>query len=86
MAKANKLDLEEVDYNKAKESSEYLKVNPLNKIPSFEGSDGYILTEAMAIAIYGKLATPPRHLAQMSHFCMMRHIINSQLSLSEDTC
>ncbi|MCJ1382907.1 hypothetical protein MMC17_006020 [Xylographa soralifera] len=53
VAKANKLDLEIVDTEPAKGvPAEYLKINPLGKIPSFEGADGYVLTEAIAIAIY----------------------------------
>jgi elongation factor 1-gamma len=52
VAKANKLDLEIVDATSVKDTPEYLKINPLNKVPSFEGSDGYVLTECMAIAIY----------------------------------
>ena len=59
VAKANKLDLELVE--RTPESpfpAEYAKLNPLNKIPSFEGSDGYILTECIAIAIYSTLSLP----------------------------
>ncbi|MCJ1282992.1 hypothetical protein MMC26_002319 [Xylographa opegraphella] len=53
VAKANKLDLEIVETEPAKGvPAEYLKINPLGKIPSFEGADGYVLTEAIAIAIY----------------------------------
>lgn len=33
-------------------STEYLKLNKLGKVPTFEGSDGYVLSECMAIAIY----------------------------------
>ncbi|KAL2819653.1 glutathione S-transferase [Aspergillus cavernicola] len=31
---------------------EYLQLNPLGKIPTFVGSDGYVLTESIAIAVY----------------------------------
>ena len=56
MAKANKLDLELVEKTPEKPfPAEYAKINPLNKIPSFEGSDGYVLTESIAIAIYSML-------------------------------
>ena len=33
-------------------SADYLKLNKLGKVPTFEGADGYILTEVIAIAIY----------------------------------
>ena len=53
VAKANKLELEIVDTVPANGvPAEYLKLNPLGKVPSFEGADGYVLTEAIAIAIY----------------------------------
>ncbi|MCJ1476905.1 hypothetical protein MMC13_005574 [Lambiella insularis] len=53
VAKANKLDLEIVHTVPGKaEPAEYLKINPLGQIPSFEGADGYVLTECIAIAIY----------------------------------
>lgn len=53
VAKANGLDLEIVHTKPPSELPEdYLKINPLGKIPSFVGADGYELTEAIAIAIY----------------------------------
>ena len=55
VAKANNLDLEIVPTVPGKDiTTDYLKLNKLGKIPTFEGEDGYILTESMAIAIYGK--------------------------------
>jgi elongation factor 1-gamma len=59
VAKANGLDLElvptEGDSSAAfNQSSEYLKLNPLGKIPTFAGANGFVLTEAIAIAIYGE--------------------------------
>ncbi|KAL6237507.1 hypothetical protein BDW75DRAFT_228692 [Aspergillus navahoensis] len=33
-------------------SAEYRQLNPLGKIPTFVGADGYILTESVAIALY----------------------------------
>lgn len=39
-------------------STDYLKLNKLGKIPTFEGQDGYVLTEAMAIAIYSEYTMP----------------------------
>lgn len=38
------------EFNK---SAEYQKLNPLGKIPTFVGANGFVLTEAIAIAIYG---------------------------------
>ncbi|KAF2462024.1 hypothetical protein BDY21DRAFT_330290 [Lineolata rhizophorae] len=53
VAKANNLDLEVVHTEPAKGvSTDYLKLNKLGKVPTFEGADGYILTECIAIAIY----------------------------------
>ncbi|EGP90132.1 unnamed protein product [Zymoseptoria tritici ST99CH_1A5] len=53
VAKANGLDIELVNENPADGlSADYLKINPLAQIPTFEGQDGYILTESVAIAIY----------------------------------
>lgn len=54
MAKQDNLVLEEVETIPGTGiSSDYLKINKLGKVPSFVGSDGYVLTEAIAIAIYG---------------------------------
>jgi hypothetical protein len=84
VAKANGLDLEVVDATETKQSPEYLKINPLAKIPSFEGADGYVLTECIAIAIYGTPSSPfespheqPLCLEDETHYQL-------QLSLSED--
>lgn len=58
VAKANGLDLEIVHTKPPSELPEdYLKINPLGKIPSFVGADGYELTEAIAIAIYSMRST-----------------------------
>jgi elongation factor 1-gamma len=59
-AKANELDLELIqadnnvnaEFNK---SAEYRKLNPQGKIPTFVGANGFVLTEAIAIAIYDDL-------------------------------
>ena len=34
-------------------SAEYTKLSPLGKVPAFEGANGYTLSEAIAIAVYG---------------------------------
>ncbi|KAF2843664.1 hypothetical protein M501DRAFT_926084 [Patellaria atrata CBS 101060] len=53
VAKANGLDLELVHTEPAVGVSlDYKKLNKLGLVPTFEGSDGYILTEAIAIAVY----------------------------------
>lgn len=65
VAKANGLDLDLVHTEPAKGvSTEYLKLNKLGKIPTFEGEDGYVLTEAMAIAIYSEYITALLHPSQ----------------------
>lgn len=35
-------------------STEYLKLNRLGKVPTFEGADGFVLSETIAIAVYRK--------------------------------
>nr|ACI31323.1 StcT [Aspergillus ochraceoroseus] len=53
VAKANNLALEVKTITSSTEApEEYLQVNPLGKIPTFVGSDGYVLTESIAIAVY----------------------------------
>ncbi|PSS02452.1 hypothetical protein BD289DRAFT_449745 [Coniella lustricola] len=52
VAKANDLDLEIVETDVTKPTAEYLKLNKLGKVPTFQGEDGYTLYESMAIAIY----------------------------------
>lgn len=55
-AKANSLELEVVHTEPAKGvSDDYKKLNKLGKVPTFEGADGYVLIEAMAIAVYSEL-------------------------------
>ncbi|KAF2197154.1 eEF1-gamma domain-containing protein [Delitschia confertaspora ATCC 74209] len=53
VAKENGLDIEFVHTEPAKGvPAEYLKLNKLGKVPTFEGADGYVLTECIAIAVY----------------------------------
>ncbi|KIW96849.1 uncharacterized protein Z519_02240 [Cladophialophora bantiana CBS 173.52] len=52
VAKENKLDIELVETLTPITDPEYLKLNPLARIPTFVDSNGFILTESMAIAIY----------------------------------
>lgn len=59
VAKENGLDLEQVTVEPEKGlSDDYLKLNPLGKVPTFEGSDGYVLTECIAIAVYRTQCLP----------------------------
>ncbi|RFU35819.1 hypothetical protein B7463_g434, partial [Scytalidium lignicola] len=52
-AKTNNLDLEIVNTQYVNGADpEYLKINPLSKIPTFVGADGFTLYESIAIAIY----------------------------------
>lgn len=52
VAKANGLDLETVEVDTKNPTPAFLEANPLSKVPAFVGTDGYVLTESMAIAIY----------------------------------
>lgn len=38
-------------------SDDYRKLNKLGRVPTFQGSDGYVLSEVIAIAIYRKRIT-----------------------------
>ncbi|KAL2432501.1 Elongation factor 1-gamma 2 [Exophiala dermatitidis] len=52
VAKENNLDIELVETRPPNVDTEYLKLNPLGRIPTFVGSNGFVLTESIAIAIY----------------------------------
>ncbi|KAI9830975.1 MAG: hypothetical protein M1826_004092 [Phylliscum demangeonii] len=53
VAKLYGLDIELVDpRTEDGMSEEYLKINPLGKVPTFVGADGFVLTESIAIAVY----------------------------------
>ncbi|KAK4152926.1 hypothetical protein C8A00DRAFT_44059 [Chaetomidium leptoderma] len=52
VAKANSLELQEVDTDTTKPTEDFLKANPLHKVPTFVGADGFVLTECIAIAVY----------------------------------
>ena len=68
VAKANKIDLDVVTVDTANPPAEYLAYNKLGKVPTFVGSDGYVLSECIAIAIYSRSTpgnrAPPIRLAQ----------------------
>ena len=60
VAKANNIKLDLVHTEPAKGvSTDYLKLNRLGKVPTFEGSDGYVLSECIAIAIYRECISYP---------------------------
>jgi len=52
VAKENNLDVELVETRPPNVDTEYLKLNPLARVPTFVGANGFILTESIAIAIY----------------------------------
>ncbi|KIW19990.1 hypothetical protein PV08_00565 [Exophiala spinifera] len=52
LAKNANLDIEFVEVRPPKVDAAYLKLNPLGRVPTFVGRDGFVLTEVMAIAIY----------------------------------
>ncbi|KAI9741927.1 MAG: hypothetical protein M1834_000316 [Cirrosporium novae-zelandiae] len=53
VAKENGLDLEIVKTAPAEGvDAEYRKLNPLGKVPTFVGANGFLLTECIAIAVY----------------------------------
>ena len=60
IAKAQGVKLDIV-YAEAKVNPEgfekLIEINPLGQVPVFVGSDGYVLTECMAIALYSE--SPP---------------------------
>ncbi|CBF80147.1 STCT_EMENI Putative sterigmatocystin biosynthesis protein stcT [Aspergillus nidulans FGSC A4] len=58
IAKANNLPLKIKTITSFKDATEeYLQLNPLGKIPTFVGADGYVLTESIAIALYDSNTT-----------------------------
>lgn len=63
VAKANNLDIELVETIPATAPAEYKNINKLGKIPTFVGADGFVLTEAIAIYVYGMLFVPDLHFA-----------------------
>jgi hypothetical protein len=62
-------------------SADYLKLNKLGKVPTFEGADGFVLSECIAIAVYCEYPAISVYFACNK---MMNIII--QLSLSENYC
>ena len=89
VAKANGLDLDVVNVDFDNITEEHRKANKQGKVPTFIGSDGFVLTECIALAIYstfcsksclfvasGMSSLPPK---MMKKFYF-------QLSLSEQLC
>jgi elongation factor 1-gamma len=59
LAKENGLDIETVlEDTGSGVSQDYLKLNPLGKVPTFQGEDGFVLSECIAIAIYRESYCP----------------------------
>ena len=58
VAKENNLDIELVETRPPNVDTDYLKLNPLGRIPTFVSPNGFILTESIAIAIYCEFAKP----------------------------
>lgn len=52
VAKANGLDLDVVHIDFSNITEEHRKANKQGKVPTFIGSDGFVLTECIALAIY----------------------------------
>lgn len=90
MAKANDVDLEIVEVDTASPSADYLKINKLGKVPTFEGEDGYVLYECMAIAIYSGFlpfllarVLPHNFYCNVMSFAFQKALL---LSLTEQSC
>lgn len=79
-AKANGLDLEVVETVGGKTP---LEINPLGKIPAFVGANGFVLTEAIAIAIYSTFFAPHLNFLFCSCSCLTSLYDDYLLSLSE---
>jgi glutathione S-transferase len=71
-------------------SAEYRKLNAQGKIPTFVGANGFVLTESIAIAIYGTfdlLFQYSRLLPWSADYSMMMCIFYTfSLSLAEIYC
>ena len=80
LAKANNLDIEIIETVPPTKELEYLKLHPLDKVPTFVGANDWVLTEVMAISIY---CTSIFLLQPQSS--RMRDIITFQLSLSDNS-
>lgn len=52
VAKANGLDLDVVNIDFSNITEEHRAANKQGKVPTFIGSDGFVLTECIALAIY----------------------------------
>ena len=84
VANANniKLDLvKTIPHENIGVDDDYKLLNKLGKIPTFVGSDGYVLTECIAIAIYRESIHFLYYKSAI--FYMMKNLHHFQLSLSE---
>ena len=64
LAKANNLDIEIIETVPPTKDLEYLKLHPLDKVPTFVGANDWILTEVMAVSIYCKSALSATNLSK----------------------
>jgi elongation factor 1-gamma len=74
VAKENNLDIEIVETRPPVQDLEYFKLNPLGRVPTFVGANGYILTETIAIAVYCRSSM---FLSRLRDLSKMSHIINT---------
>ena len=53
---------------------EYLEINPLGKVPGFQGNDGFILSECIAIGVYSKYSYFYYQFIELQLASMMRYV------------
>lgn len=58
------------------QSAEYTKLNPTGKIPAFEGANGFVLSEAIALAVYGTLYNKRSSLLSILLLLLAFHMMN----------
>ena len=78
VAKANNLDVELVETSPSSGDPSYKKINPLDKVPTFVGANGFTLTECLAISVYRESCLPRdvrSFLSLFSFFHKMSNII-----------
>ena len=68
MAKAANIPLDIVTITSSQDAPDsYRKLNPLGKIPTFVGTNGFVLSECIAIAMYSPFVTPSFFFASPNH-------------------
>lgn len=71
LAKACNLDIELVETFVPNKDPEYRKLNPLSRVPTFVGPNGFVLTESIAIALYC-MRPPPSQWQEPQHHASHR--------------